>query len=180
MSNIYISIRNAKRRAKDLLESLALNNQRIFPLDIYSIALNLGADVREVKFLERKISGFIKRDTKEGKPIIAVNEEDPLKRKRFTVAHELGHFLLHLQEDNFHIDEKVEMVHFRNEISSTATQEKEIAANQFAAELLMPTEEVAKKLEESKDEDPQQTTARLAEYFGVSDMAMKIRIECVV
>ena len=57
-------------------------------------------------------------------------------RQRFTIAHEIGHFLLHTDED-VHIDEK-RPIGRRDDLSSQAVDACEIEANQFAAELLMP------------------------------------------
>lgn len=57
--------------------------------------------------------------------IIGYNENSNYFRKRFTIAHELGHFLLkHLIKEH--------------EINFYDKSPQEIEANQFAAELLMP------------------------------------------
>ena len=67
------------------------------------------------------------------KDIIYINEDDCLERRRFTVAHELGHWFLHKSEDGGSVD-------FRDGNSTP----KEVEANAFASELLMPKLEVKK------------------------------------
>jgi Zn-dependent peptidase ImmA (M78 family) len=58
-------------------------------------------------------------------PIILLNERAPTDRKRLTVAHELGHLVLH---------------------SADVTPYLELEATQFAAEFLMPSETIRPKL----------------------------------
>lgn len=63
--------------------------------------------------------------------VIRVASDKNLGRFRFTIAHELGHFVLH---QNSNIDRTLETKHFT--VWNKATEEAE--ANYFAAELLMP------------------------------------------
>lgn len=67
---------------------------------------------------------------------IVVNAAHADVRQRFTVAHELGHLLMH-RYTMPHADGKF-VVHFRNAKSATGSDREEIEANRFAAELLMP------------------------------------------
>lgn len=71
--------------------------------------------------------------TDKGFPIIVVNKSFPNDRKRFTIAHELGHILLH-NESNFPVSQ------YRDE----KTKEKE--ANEFASEFLMPENDIKNSL----------------------------------
>lgn len=68
--------------------------------------------------------------TDKGFPVIIVNQNFSSDRKRFTIAHELGHLLLH-NENYFPISS------YRN---------KENEANEFAAEFLMPENEIRNSL----------------------------------
>ncbi len=61
---------------------------------------------------------------------IWVNKSEPALRKRFTIAHEIGHAVLHPQ---------VDVVDYRSNFEKPKDR-KEIEANKFAAELLMPEE----------------------------------------
>lgn len=71
--------------------------------------------------------------TDKGFPVIVINKAFPNDRKRFTIAHELGHILLH-NESNFPISG------YRDE----KCKEKE--ANEFASELLMPEKDIKNSL----------------------------------
>jgi hypothetical protein len=68
--------------------------------------------------------------------IIIANRIHPVQRQRFTIAHELGHLLLH-EYKTAHADGP-QKIRFRDGKSSMGTDREEIEANQFAAEVLMP------------------------------------------
>jgi hypothetical protein len=111
---------------------------------------------------------------------IVVNKANASVRRRFTIAHELGHLLMH----NFtapHADKGFK-VRFRNLLSSDGSVREEIEANQFAAELLMPEELLLPRLEELGLDYALETKrdltklAELAEEFGVSQQALQLRL----
>src|SRR5207245_482886 len=96
-------------------------------------------------------------------------------RQRFTIAHEIGHLLLH-RGATFHVDEK-SPIGFRNDRSSMATDEKEIEANQFAAELLMPRNFLDRDLGGLVEEiEAEEAVDRLARKYQVSVQAMTVRL----
>lgn len=92
---------------------------------------------------------------------IFVNSNDPATRQRFTLAHELGHAVLHQGES---------VMDFRKNFERGATDRKEVEANFFAANLLMPdsTFRRAWATRERKFD-------RLASLFGVSPQAAEIK-----
>lgn len=63
-------------------------------------------------------------------------------RKRFTVAHELGHFSLHKQKISFRRETLHEIENPLREMRDPTTQRMETEANAFASELLMPDDSV--------------------------------------
>lgn len=73
---------------------------------------------------------------------MGINSQQAKTRQRFTIAHELCHYVLHPGVPM--ILDKVLRVNFRDERSGLATDAQEIATKQFAAELLMPAERVTK------------------------------------
>ncbi|MGX5649543.1 ImmA/IrrE family metallo-endopeptidase [Hydrogenophaga borbori] len=95
--------------------------------------------------------------------LIYVNEREPMVRQRFTLAHELGHYAL--GHENSPRDTSAEF-------SSRTGDPKERAANQFAAELLMPAEAVAKLVQSGRFG----SVDELAKAFNVSKVAMTYRI----
>ena len=108
--------------------------------------------------------------------IIGVNSAHPVTRQRFTIAHEIGHLLLHgTAIDGVHLDRDFR-VHRRDSTSALAVDDLEIEANRFAAELLMPYSMIMDEIDEMFDvEDPQEIRA-LADRYEVSPLAMQIRI----
>jgi Zn-dependent peptidase ImmA (M78 family) len=103
------------------------------PVPVERIAKAYGARVF-YKSLEDDVSGFLYRD--KNQVVIGVNTHHAPVRQNFTTAHELGHLLLH-DQDQLHIDHKFQ-VRLRDDASSHGTDDDEREANFFAACLLMP------------------------------------------
>jgi Zn-dependent peptidase ImmA (M78 family) len=111
------------------------------PIDPERIAEQLGVDVVYAKFkpeVSQAISGFI--HLPEGKPQIVVNASIPAKRKMFTIAHELGHFLMHL--DYIESDKYRVLPRSNGHVGAKPDEEKE--ADVFAAALIAPKDLVNK------------------------------------
>lgn len=115
---------------------------------------------------------------------IVVNRSHAPVRRRFTIAHELGHLLLH-RYSQLHADTDFR-IRFRDGSSSLGSIREEIEANQFAAELLMPEPLLVTYLSdlgldyagtrEESDDRPRKQLARLAAKFGVSVQSLSFRI----
>lgn len=117
------------------------------------------------------VSGLLVRNSIE--LIIGVNSEQSKNRQRFTMAHELGHYLLH-DGISSHLDRDYR-VNFRSAESSQATNVEEIEANYFSASLLMPTEFLDRdEAVEALDSDHR--VAELAQKYRVSQHAMSLRL----
>ncbi len=99
----------------------------------------------------------------EGKWIIRVNKNHNYKRQRFTILHELGHYMLHRNKLQSFTDE----IFFRSGVKGDI----EYRANEFASKLLMPEESVHKAIAEGV-----RNVGELAERFDVSSPAMKLRV----
>lgn len=77
------------------METYNDENGRIpFPVDPFKIARNLGINV-EIVPLDPETAGFILKEAFEANPTIYLNARDGVQRQRFTLAHELGHFMKH-------------------------------------------------------------------------------------
>ena len=98
-------------------------------------------------------------------PVILLNRFDSLNRKRFSCAHELGHYASRMQNGADHY----EYIDQRGAESGAGTNPDEIYANQFAAELLMPGDKVWELHKQG------QGPLSIARYFAVSDDAMRVR-----
>ncbi len=158
---------NIRQEVNDLLQRF---NIRRPPVPVDKIAKKLGLMLVPLPG-DDEISGAIIR--KDGKVVIAVNPAHHINRQRFTIAHELGHFLLHegLEE---HVDQDLRVA-WRNANSSKAVNWIEIQANRFAAELLMPMSYLKQDLDCLELID-KRTVALLAAKYVVSPEAMKIRL----
>ena len=156
----------AVERARELVEA----NGLVAPISIESVAEELGLRLVKQDF-DQSVSAMLHRYPN-GDAVIGINSAHPATRQRFSIAHEIGHYLLHpgrpLIVDGVRVS-------FRNEDSSTATQPEEIEANQFAAELLMPSDQVkAHAYHDFADEDSE--VKELARVFKVSRDAMRFRL----
>jgi len=141
--------------------------------DIEILIKQLGIRLIEEK-LDENISGYsaIKNNVR----VIAVNEGHGNERKRFTMAHELGHLTLHnFSEFNFSEHQRT---FFRNNVSSSGLDNFEVEANCFAASLLMPKDLILREFNESGTSflfDEAEIT-NLSSRFKVSEKAMAIRL----
>jgi hypothetical protein len=138
------------------------------PVDVVSLANELGIKVWESRDLPPNVSGKIFKDPLNGGPSgysIVVNGFESRYRRRFTVAHELAHFILHRNKllEGALIDDTL----YRSGLSN----EEERSANKLAAEILMPTE-LTKELKRSGIK----SVEKLAETLQVSVPAMKARL----
>lgn len=152
--------------AKNTLEQSGLTQ---FPINPIKIALWLGLSVEEARFKRADVSGMV--DPKEKQIIVAEGDSDT--RKRFSVAHELGHYILHYNglEGKTFPDTEDYHVSYRDNVSTQGFDIAEIEANYFAANLLMPANEVISQW------NLYGSVSHLATYFWVSKTAMRFRLE---
>jgi hypothetical protein len=139
------------------------------PVSLSSIAQSLGVKV-VASVLPDGISGEIRPDPSvEAGFIIRVNKNDPSRRQRFTVAHELAHFLLHRDMIGNGVTDDVLY-------RSTLSDSREAQANRLAADLLMPSALVDNWLERARSLRVEDPVLFISDKFGVSVAAMKIRL----
>jgi len=136
-------VRNKRgsNRAKELLEEIGFDEITEIPMDIF--VAGLGATLIE-EHLPNSDGKIIRGTTK---TLIKVNSDIQFEeRRRFTIAHEVGHYLLH---SKLELEVHNETTNSLNWFNSTEQQAKkgiqEWEANDFAAELLMPEALVRKE-----------------------------------
>jgi Zn-dependent peptidase ImmA (M78 family) len=135
------------------------------PVDPIAIARKLDISVYTAD-LANDISGML--FMKAGRdPEIFLSRTDNYKRQRFTCAHELGHWAKHIAEGV----ESDQVVDYRGSLASAGTDPVERYANQFAAALLMPAEDVRRL--KGRGYGP----VALADALRVSPEAATYRIE---
>lgn len=139
------------------------------PVRLSALASALGLRVISAQ-LPSGISGEIRPDPETGAGFsIRVNKNDPARRQRFTVAHEIGHYLLHRNEIG---DGITDDVLYRSSLSDA----REAQANRIAADLLMPDRLVAFWKDKAAALGEEDSVSFLADKFNVSTAAMKIRL----
>lgn len=146
------------------------------PVPIERLARESGALLSYQPFETDDISGLLYR-AEGAAPVIGVNSSNSKLRQRFTIAHELGHLLLHA--GNGLIIERLVRVNFRNATTSTASDSEELDANRFAAELLMPEallQQALGSLLSGRSLTDVELVKRLARRFEVSEQAMTFRL----
>ncbi|CCY78293.1 putative uncharacterized protein [Brachyspira sp. CAG:700] len=136
------------------------DNQKSCPIRITAITEEYGIDVYNLS-MSSNISGAI---IKEGdKYVIYVNDKHPKNRQRFTIAHEIAHYILHKEKIG---DNLTDNAMYRSKLSNVFERQ----ANILASEILMPVNFVMQFIEENK------SVSEMASLFKVSEGAMRIRL----
>jgi hypothetical protein len=161
--------RSAETAAAELLRRHGVTRP---PVDVEALARGEGAEV-QFERLEPSVSGLLVK-TPKGQVRIGVNASHHRNRQRFTISHEMGHYLLHSQQPTLFVDGQ--MVYFREDAASDAFDPREIQANAFAAGLLMPEDFLRADLKNGIDVQDEVAVRKLAERYQVSQQALTLRL----
>lgn len=148
----------AKNEAEKILNKNFISSP---PIDLEEIAEGEGLNIAMAEFENKDVSGFIDFDKK----MILVNKYDWSSRQRFTIAHELGHWVLHQKE----IKEDRDLVILYRRPIEGEKDHLEQEANCFAANLLVPVnflQEAIRKALSNKE---------IASFFRVSEAVIQYR-----
>lgn len=160
--------REITREADRLLSEAGISGE---PVRVFEVARAVGVRIR-LGPMPSELSGFLLREDKTA--IIGVNNLHPRRRQNFTVAHELGHLRLH--PTGSFVDRKLSF-YFRDSKSGLASDRREIDANQFAAELLMPEKYLRPYLHgKNVDLGDEELLESIARKFEVSTQALSFRL----
>jgi len=151
-------------KQRDIIEECQVD----VSVPVGAIAKGLGLRIK-VANLGPDVSGHISRDGESY--ITKVNRFEAKKRQRFTITHEIAHFLLHRSI----IDGTIDSVLYR----SGAPEEVEFEANRLAADILMPRRSVERRLRELGGRVSEMIIEVLAHDFKVSKGAMEIHLQNV-
>ena len=175
-------MRVRRKHIEELAENLLRQNKvSAPPVGINVLARSLGLDLVK-QDADDSISGMLinQGDGKGG--IIGVNRSHHPNRQRFTIAHEIGHFLLqHYQGVHFDGANTGLQINFRNDRSTTGEDIFEREANLFAAEILMPRRLLEADLSKIKNpvslvDANDKTLKDLAKKYQVSVRAITYRL----
>lgn len=160
-----------EEKADEVVERAGVTRPAI---PVSKIARNAGIQVKP-SMLGDDVSGLLVLD--DGKPRIGYNEHHANVRQRFTIAHELGHFLLHDKSRELFIDKRYPATFRRDEQSSEGKCRREREANAFAAALLMPCAMIEREIDaRGFDLADGSALSDLADLFEVSRQAMAFRL----
>jgi Zn-dependent peptidase ImmA (M78 family) len=134
------------------------------PVDLLAIAQALGLQVETVWFDEdHDAAGKIERSGQTY--TVSINALDNARRQRFTLAHEIAHYVLHRDLIGDGITDRGL---YRSRLSDAI----ETQANRYAANLLMPA-----ALVRTAWRDGNRSLTGVAELFNVSTEAARIRLQ---
>jgi Zn-dependent peptidase ImmA (M78 family) len=166
---------NVSNNMADLEKAIYEKYRNAFPFPVFEYANEIGITVYADSSMPSMVSGAISQDN--GKYEIILNAKHSLNRMRFTLAHELSHYfndkeyLSSVGEIQDSSKQACKKWLFRDDgtCSDREMRGRDVYANQFAAELLMPEEVFVEKWQECT------SVEQVAEYFGVSADAARIR-----
>lgn len=138
--------------ANRVLKTLGITRPAV---DVHDVARRLGIVVKEPPV--HPVAGEI--TSTENSALVQLNGIEPPVRRRFTLAHEIGHLLLHPSGRRF------------RDVTFEGNPE-ESEANQFAADLLMPL-----WMLDAYASAYGNNVAMLAKTFAVSQHAMQIQVD---
>jgi len=151
---------------KDSYQIVNRYRQRL-PVDVASLAAELGIPVERVP-MDNAISGKL---TNHGDRMsISVNSRHSRTRQRFTIAHEIGHAILH----NYLIGEGItdNAAYRANGVAGNPNigPREETEANKFASSLLMPAEAIIELQNQELNRE------QMAQALDVSPSALDVRL----
>jgi Zn-dependent peptidase ImmA (M78 family) len=136
------------------MKEIGLSNPNQIPIELIASGLGATMIVKKLPHADGRIVFGEKR------VIITINEDIEYEgKRRFTIAHEIGHLVMHRKHFQAHQDNDATLEYFQK-----GNQETE--ANEFASELLMP--EALFRKESDEYEFSPALLGHLAEYFNTS------------
>ncbi len=139
------------------------------PVKLGAIAKSLGIKVL-LSTLPRGISGQIGQEDSEF--VIRINRHEAKHRQRFTLAHEIAHYLLHRNKivDSGGWSENVLL-------RSGQSDEIEYEANRLASDLVIPSHQLTEATAKYSGPLTNEVIEDLARRFGVSTTSMEIKLQ---
>ena len=164
------------QKNSDEYERLSTENRQIvdkylreYPVKLGAMANELGVKVL-LSTLPRGISGQIGQEDEAF--VIRINRHEAKQRQRFTLAHEIAHYLLHRENINAAGSWSENVL-----LRSGQPLEIEYEANRLASDLVIPSALLAKVVEEYSEPITDDVIEEMAHRFGVSTVAMEIKLQ---
>lgn len=156
-------IHEVEDKALDILLTVYTNEDAFdLPINLSKVTKTLGLSLKEGEFKDEEVVGAYDQVSQ----TIYIAKNDPYVRKAFTIAHEVGHFVLHGDEKKKEIFYRKDLIFVDKEMVPLEQE-----ANCFAASLLMPKGVVLRYFKIIRNVE------MLASIFGVSFSAMRLRLK---
>lgn len=150
----------ARNTARGVIKKYGITSP---PTDVDSIAVQEGLTVKVIHTWPPKMSGLLLRE----ELLIGINGNHSRRRRRFSLAHELGHwFMRHdvpWHDPDVTIDNPPQLAGYRKDPT-------EGEADEFAGELLAPLAMLKAAMKDSND------PGSLADVFDISEPALWVRL----
>lgn len=177
---VDLGIRTTIDRIAEISHELIVSSKDFNNQNLEDAIEASGIDVRY--FVDKNYDGFLKWDTQQNCPIIAVNANQAPVRQRFSMAHELGHLILDWNwipysnnNKSFDKDKVLNVTLFRG-VKQTPEETK---VNEFAAAFLMPDSLLKKITDEVKERKISYAEAieKIKSIAGVSGVSAGYRFK---
>ena len=171
----FLSMKEIEEKANTIRLNFYEDNSLIDPVKLAGL---MGISVYSVIFENIYNAGQV--TNRSGAPRIFVDTDIEKKHFNFVVAHEIGHWILHLQDtvgtiiDKSHDMKKSKMT-IHDNLYLDERLRREVAANWFAGALLMPKTMLVKKTEPMTEI----AVVKLAQDFEVTEKTMLYRLKCL-
>jgi|GEM_PF-925093 len=174
-TRFHLSREDKEKMLAPVLRSFYYDGQ----LDLDALCKHLDLDVYNFDFKDTQASGAIVREPGDETWKIYVRTTDNSRRKRFTVAHEVGHFLsyknggrsrAYIDQHGSILDRAIMMRDGVAPMDDPQIWEMEMEANELAGEMLMPEADIRSYIEDGK------SIEQLADHFAVSESAVTVRL----
>lgn len=158
-------------------ETVIDSYKNVIPVPLVDIARDLNVKVFLTKRFKDSKSGEITKEN--GHYVIYLNANHSYGSNRFTLAHELAHFkfdrsFLDAENEIEDYNGKTFKIPALNHDKEAEHDKRELKADQFAAELLMPEDEFVRVW------DQKSTIEEVASFFEVSTQAAEIRARIIL
>jgi Zn-dependent peptidase ImmA (M78 family) len=165
-----MQVSSIHQKADEILRSMGIAT---LPVKVEEVARSYGLRVMAYP-LEDNVSGILVIEN--GVGMIGYNQMESRVRRRFTVAHEFGHFVLHKDVSTLFVDKMFRAS--KDHPAYKAHKKKyEQQANEFAAALLMPESFIRNEVARlNLDLGDAEGLNQLATIFDVSSTAMYFRL----
>jgi len=188
----YLTYRDVGKYAEDFLTKYHPALELPIPIE-WIIEFNLGLNIVPIPYLYKtfKQSGFLSANRK----IIFIDEyqyDNFVEKYRFTLAHEIGHFVMHeSMSEGLSFDSVQEYIEFMHLLPQSELYWYETQSDWFAEQLLVPTTQLEKfcidLLESNRNQFSEiqslsyefwsYASNELSDYFEVNPIVIDIRIQ---